>query len=263
MVVDESEHRQAGRQQPIPGFAVAHLAPTTEAGASLREVHAVLSRALPAGPLKVYEAGGGSTSYLPEEVAGRATFTVIDIDADQLKANRYADDLILGDIQTYRFPDRRFDLIVCYNVIEHLPDVAAAFEGFRAAVKPGGLILIGAPHPRSLSGVVTRFTPHGFHVWFCRHVMGWKDAGKPGQPPFPTFYHPLVDPDRLAAHAEGLGFEVVHARIYESPRYPELRLKRPLFARLLDGLAVVLNALPGIRGDVRHGDYHLILRANG
>lgn len=261
MVVGETVHREAGRQQPIPGFAVAHLAPTTEAGAALREVHAVLSRALPAGRLKVYEAGGGSTSYLPEDVANRADYTVIDIDADQLRANRYADDLILGDIQTYRFPEPRFDLIVCYNVVEHLPNVTAALAGFRSAVKPGGLVLIGAPHPRSLSGVVTRLTPHWFHVWFCRHVMGWKDAGKPGQPPFPTFFHPLVDPDRLAAHAEGLGFEVVHARVYESPRYPELRLKRPLFARLLDGLSIVLNALPGIRGDVRHGDYHLILRA--
>ncbi|WP_439574318.1 class I SAM-dependent methyltransferase [Phreatobacter sp.] len=257
----ETTEREQQRREALPGFAVAHLAPTTEAGAALRDVHAVLSRTLPAGTLKVYEAGGGSTSYLPEDVAARADYTVIDIDADQLKANLYADDLILGDIQTYRFAEPRFDLVVCYNVVEHLPNVAAAFAGFQSAVKPGGLILIGAPHPRSLSGVVTRFTPHWFHVWFCRHVMGWKNAGKPGQPPFPTFFHPLVDPDRLAAHAASLGFEIVHNRVYESPRYPELRLKRPLFAGLLDTFAKVLNVLPGIRGDVRHGDYHLILRA--
>lgn len=263
MAVGETVDRDSERREALPGFAVAHLAPSTEAGSALREVHAVLAAALPAGRLKVYEAGGGSTSYLPEEVAGRSDYTVIDIDADQLEANRYADDLILGDIQTYRFPEPRFDLIVCYNVIEHLPNVPAAFAGFRTAVKPGGLVLIGAPHPRSLSGVVTRLTPHWFHVWFCRRIMGWQDAGKPGQPPFPTFFHPLVDPDRLAAHAQDLGFDVVHARVYESPRYPELRLKRPLFARLLDALAAVLNVLPGIRGDVRHGDYHLILRARG
>ena len=64
--------------------------------------------------------------------------------------------------------------------------------GFCEALKQGGLILIGAPNPKSLSGVVTKYSPHWFHVWFYRHVRGEKQAGQPGQPPFPTFFHPLV-----------------------------------------------------------------------
>ncbi len=144
------------------------------------------------GELAIYEAGGGSTSFLPLNVLRRAHVTVVDIDEDQIRNNDYAQKTILGDIQTYRFAPNSFDLVICYNVIEHVPDVEAALLGFRDALKPNGLILIGAPNPRSLSGVVTKYSPHWFHVWFYRHVRGDKNAGLPGQAPFPTHFHPLV-----------------------------------------------------------------------
>ena len=119
---------------------------------------------------------------------------MVDIDEDQIRNNDYAQETILGDVQTYRFAPDSFDLVICYNVIEHVPDVEAALSGFCESLKPGGLILIGAPNPKSLSGVVTKYSPHWFHVWFYRHVRGDKKAGQPGQAPFPTFFHPLVTP---------------------------------------------------------------------
>ena len=226
----------------------------------LGDVHAVLQDQLPSGPVEIYEAGGGSTSYLPADILQRARITVVDIDAHQIAGNEYGHALIQGDIQTYRFPTARFDLIVCYNVIEHVPDVAAAFEGFVTAVKPGGMILIGAPNPSSLSGFVTRWTPHWFHVWFCRHMLGWATAGQPGSPPFPTLFHPLVDPDRLSAFATARGFDLIHRRLYESPRYAELRSRTPLFAAALDRFADALDWIRGRGSNVRNGDYHLIFR---
>jgi hypothetical protein len=69
--------------------------------------------------------------------------------------------------------------VICYNVIEHVPDVEAALLNFCESLKPNGMILIGAPNPRSLSGVVTKYSPHWFHVWFYRHVRGDKKAGCP------------------------------------------------------------------------------------
>ncbi|MEI8145748.1 MAG: methyltransferase domain-containing protein [Alphaproteobacteria bacterium] len=234
----------------------------TEAGRTLAELHRVLRQNLPADGIAVFEAGGGSTSYLPTDIRDRTKLTVVDIDTVQVQLNTYADTVIQGDIQTHRFADARFDLVVCYNVIEHLPDVEAAFEGFAAALKPGGLVLIGAPYPTSLSGFVTRFTPHWFHVAFCRYALGWETAGQPGYAPFPTHFHPLVDPKRLAEHAAQKGFSVVHSRIYESPRYPEMRARRPWLARVLDAGASILNIVLATRRDVRDGDYHLVLRKN-
>jgi SAM-dependent methyltransferase len=234
--------------------------PPGEARESLLTVHGVLGERLPPTRLAIYEAGGGSTSFLPLEVLHRAHVTVVDIDEAQIRNNDYAQQAILGDVQIYRFPPASFDLVICYNVIEHLSDVEAALERFCESLKRGGLMLIGAPNPNSLSGVVTKYTPHWFHVWFYRHVRGDMDAGKPGQAPFPTFFHPLVSLSNLDAFAKTHGLQVIYRREYESPRFPEMRARKPVLAALLDGAAAIINALLLRNTDVRYGDYHVILR---
>src|ERR1700754_99254 len=105
--------------------------PPGEARKSLLAVHDVLSAALAGKPeLAIYEAGGGSTSFLPLDILRRAHVTVVDIDQNQIRNNDYAQEKILGDIQTYRFQPGSFDLVICYNVIEHLPDAESALTGF-------------------------------------------------------------------------------------------------------------------------------------
>ena len=227
---------------------------------SLLAVHEVLRRELPAGQLATYEAGGGSLSFLPRELLDRSHVTVVDIDEDQVRNNNYAQHAILGDVQTYHFKPESFDLVICYNVIEHLPDVEAALKNFCDALKRGGMILIGAPNPRSLSGVVTKYSPHWFHVWFYRHVRGIKNAGLAGEPPFPTFFHPLVTLPNLVAFADAHGLETIYRREVESPRYPEMRKRKPLFGKLVDAGAAALNLMLPRGSDVRRGDYHIILR---
>ena len=252
------DHRQPAEavQHPQALLDLAH----GQARHSLLTVHGILQATLPAGELSVYEAGGGSTSFLPLKVLHRAHVTVVDIDEDQIRNNDYAHEAILGDIQTYRFKPNSFDLVICYNVIEHVPDVEAALLRFCESLKPNGMILIGAPNPRSLSGVVTKYSPHWFHVWFYRNIRGIKDAGLPGEPPFPTFFHPLVTLPRLEAFAAANGLETIYRREVESPRYPEMRRRKPLFAALVDAGAAVMNAVLPDRIDVRRGDYHVILR---
>jgi SAM-dependent methyltransferase len=234
--------------------------PSGEARESLLAVHGILRAVLPPGKLAIYEAGGGSTSFLPLSVLNRAHVTVVDIDEDQIRNNDYAQETILGDIQSHRFQPETFNLVICYNVIEHLPDVEAALLGFCESLKKGGLILIGAPNPKSLSGVVTKYSPHWFHIWFYRHVRGDKNAGLPGQAPFPTFFHPLVSLPRLETFAREHGLQVIYRRQYESPRFPEMRGRKPVLAALLDAVAIVANFFLAGKADVRRGDYHVILR---
>ncbi len=198
-----------------------------QASQSLLAVHRVLEAELPPGRLAIYEAGGGSTSYMPPTLLARSNVTVVDIDPKQIAQCDYATTKRLGDVQTLRLEVASFDLVVCFNVIEHLADVAGTLRGFAEALRPGGLLFIGAPNPRSLSGVVTRSAPHWFHVWFYRHVLGNRDAGKPGCPPFPTIFDPLVALPRLKEFASALGFDAIHAKIYESPRYPDMRRQVP------------------------------------
>ncbi len=234
--------------------------PAGEARESLLAVHGILGAQLPPTSLAIYEAGGGSTCFLPLEVLRRAHVTVVDIDEDQIRNNDYAQETILGDIQTCRFAPGSFDLVICYNVIEHVPDVEAALSGFCESQKPGGLILIGAPNPKSLSGVVTRYSPHWFHVWFYRHVRGDRQAGLPGHAPFPTLFHPLVTLSNLERFAKAHGLKVIYRNEYESPRFPEMRIRKPVLAALLDAAARAMNLLLPGNTDVRHGDYHVILR---
>jgi SAM-dependent methyltransferase len=250
---------------PTPASTTVHpqsllALPPGEARESLLAVHDILGAMLQPTKLAIYEAGGGSTSFLPLELLGRSHVTVVDIDEDQIRNNDYAQQTILGDIQTHRFAPNSFDLVICYNVIEHLPDVEAALVGFCQSLKQGGLILIGAPNPKSLSGVVTKYSPHWFHVWFYRTVRGEKQAGQPGHPPFPTFFHPLVTLSNLEAFATSHGLQFIYRNEYESPRFPEMRLRKPLFAALLDTVAAAINLLLPGKADVRHGDYHVILR---
>lgn len=255
-MLDAMVERRAEASWLRPETAV----PAGEASDSLAAAHAAILAALPPGEVAIYEAGGGSSSYLPASVIDRSRVTVVDIDPVQLANNRYADVRIEGDVQARRFPADSFDLVVCYNVIEHLPDVEAALRRFAECVKPGGMVLIGAPNPRSLSGVVTKFTPHWFHVWYYRYVRGEPQAGRPGEPPFPVHYHPLCAVPRLKAFMASLGFSVAYERVYESPRYAEMRARKPGLARVLDATTAAMNALLAGRANVRQGDYHLVLR---
>jgi SAM-dependent methyltransferase len=257
-----ADARASGNGAPLPTAHPRSLLdlPPGEARRSLLTVHGILDMRLPPTSLSVYEAGGGSTSFLPLDVLRRAHVTAVDIDENQIRNNDYAQRTILADIQTYRFPSGSFDLVVCYNVIEHLVDVEAALLGFCESLKQGGLLLIGAPNPKSLSGVVTRYSPLWVHIWFYRYLRGEKQAGRPGQPPFPTHFHPLVTPSNLEKFAASHGLQIIYRKQYESPRYPEMRQRKPFFAALLDGVAGVMNFLLPGNIDVRRGDYHVILR---
>jgi hypothetical protein len=70
----------------------------------------------------------------------------------------------------------------------------------------------------------------------------------------------LVSLPKLEAFADRHGLQMIYRKQYESPRYPEMRRKKPLLAALGDAAAKVLNVFLPEKADVRHGDYHVILR---
>jgi SAM-dependent methyltransferase len=231
-----------------------------ERAASLANVTRLLADHFGARPISVYEAGGGSTSYIPLDGLNVAKITLVDIDPRQVERNDIAHETILGDLQTIELPAESFDLVICYNVIEHLPRLTEALERMSRVVKRGGLIVIGAPVPMSLNGLAARFTPHVVHVFICKHLLKWPDAGKPGCAPFPVAYHKLVNPDALQVHAKKLGLEPAYFRAYLGSLVEELERKNPLLGRLLIGAANVAKRVSFGSLDLLRGDYHLVLR---
>ncbi|MEL7159370.1 MAG: class I SAM-dependent methyltransferase, partial [Bacteroidota bacterium] len=49
------------------------------------------------------------------------------------------------DITAINEPDERFDVIVCFHVLEHIPDDRAAMAELHRVLAPGGLCLIQTP----------------------------------------------------------------------------------------------------------------------
>jgi SAM-dependent methyltransferase len=225
--------------------------------ASLQILHELLKKRLPKKNTRIYEAGGGSTSFIRLDFLHHAHITVVDIDEVQLKNNKYADAKILGDIQKHAFPPNSFDLIVCYNVIEHLEAPDRAVKLFSEALAPEGLLVIGAPNPKSFSGWVTKATPHWFHVLYYRLVLGDKLAGQPGHVPFRVVYHPVVTPAALMRFCESLGLQVIHFREYEGDQYERIKEKNPIIGSMLNVIVGAANLL--WQRDLKNGDYHMIL----
>jgi len=145
-------------------------------------------------------------------------------------------------------------------VIEHLDAPPRALNLFFQALKPGGLLFIGAPNPNSFTGWVTRLTPHWFHVWYYQIVLGRKSAGQPGHGPFRTVFHPVVAPPALVKYCRELGFNVLYFKEYQGDLLRQLGERRPLLGKLLKAVIGIANAFTLWRKDLKNGDFHILLQ---
>jgi SAM-dependent methyltransferase len=114
---------------------------------ALREA-APLERALEVGP--------GSGVYLPLLSELAQTVVASDIArARELAATRPNLEVVLDDIVASGLPSASFDLVLCSEVIEHIPDPAGALASMHRILRPGGKLLLSTPHrfsPLELAG---------------------------------------------------------------------------------------------------------------
>ena len=66
---------------------------------------------------------------------------------------------IVCDITQIPEPDQSFDVIMCIEVFEHLPDPLAALREFNRLLKSGGWLIITAPF-----NSLTHFAPYHFYT---------------------------------------------------------------------------------------------------
>lgn len=76
---------------------------------------------------------------------------------------------IVSDITRIPVDDASFDVILCSEVLEHIPDAVAALREFSRILKPGGTLLITAPFSS-----LTHFAPYHFcgynRYWYMHHL---------------------------------------------------------------------------------------------
>jgi ubiquinone/menaquinone biosynthesis C-methylase UbiE len=67
--------------------------------------------------------------------------------------------LYVGDLRGLDFPDDSFELVVCFEVVEHLEDPFVVLDELARVLSPGGLLLVSSPN----RGVYQAGNPHHFH----------------------------------------------------------------------------------------------------
>jgi len=144
---------------------------------------------------RVLEAGGGSFSHfsLPPD----ASLHVLDIEHGQLAKNEHTGLCIQGDVHRLPLGNGVLDMIVCFNVIEHLETPQAALGEMVRTLAPGGILLLGCPERNSLKGWITRLTPLWFHRWYYHRVVGKQDRGDGHYDAFATPFKPIVSASKL------------------------------------------------------------------
>jgi SAM-dependent methyltransferase len=184
--------------------------------AAQEEFAAALARLLDARPpLRVLDAGCGSDTniVLPEG----AHVVGIDISADALDRNAHVDEPIVGDLETIELPFESFDLIVCWDVLEHLRRPERALRTFARALAPGGLLVLGVPNVRSVKGLVTKYTPYALHRWI------YSRAGSSRSAPHRTFLRFSIAPAAVRRSAGGAGLTEEYATFFEAPIQARMR----------------------------------------
>jgi SAM-dependent methyltransferase len=170
----------------------------------------------------IREQGNGRHIHILEAGCGRSwpfralgvdyTLTGIDLDADALEHRRSAkgdlDEMIVADLRTALLPNERFDVIYSDYVLEHIKGVETVLEKFADWLGAGGVLIISVPDANSVSGFLTRFTPHWFHILVYRYVLGNRAAGTPGHGPYRTYYERAITVEGMLRFAEEKGFDV-------------------------------------------------------
>jgi SAM-dependent methyltransferase len=180
-----------------------------------------LDKLLPPNDVRVLDAGCGAK--FPFRLPRHARITGVDVSEAGLAQNPALDEKIVGDIQTYRFPPNQFDLVVCWNVLEHVPRPEQAIANLASSLKDGGVIVLGMPNVLSLKGLLTKFTPHRFHVWVYRTIFRKELAGTEGHFPFRTFLRFSMSPNAIRRLARANGLSVRYVDLFEAPMQRTLR----------------------------------------
>ncbi len=208
--------------------------------------------------LTVLEAGCGSVSHI--NIPNTGKMVGIDISEKQLNRNEQLNEKIVGDLQSYPLGHGEYDVVVSWDVLEHLDKPEAALENLFQSVADKGIVVLAAPNIVSIKGIVTKLLSHSLQVAFYRYVIGDKRAGIDDQGPFKTYLRKAMWPDQIKKAALAKGLTVPYMKKYEGPVPVYLREKHKIVDILFGFVGAVSRTLFGANRDLTHSDYMIILQ---
>jgi 2-polyprenyl-3-methyl-5-hydroxy-6-metoxy-1,4-benzoquinol methylase len=124
-------------------------------GGQLIEAEHVIRYALGAGLCTgklVLDAGcgvGWGTSLLLESGAAGASGIDIDVEAvEDARKRAPAADIRQGDLADLPWPDESFDLVVCFEALEHVEQQSQVLDELVRVLRPHGILMVSSPNPR-------------------------------------------------------------------------------------------------------------------
>lgn len=130
---------------------------------------------------------GRNPTILPDERPPGTTYIGLDLSAAELAAappGSYDERVVADTVVLQDHLIGRTDLIVSWQVLEHVPDLGAAVICIRSYLSPGGAVVAMFSGSRSAFAVINRIVP--FHVGapIVSRVMGRTSSN----PVFPAYY---------------------------------------------------------------------------
>ena len=191
----------------------------------------------------VLDAGAGPGTWILDRYARQLRLTVgadAGFPADYLapvNAQTRKELPVLADLARLPFAAASFDVVVCYNVIEHLSDPSAVFREFARLLAPGGAVLFKTPCLTNPTIVASHLMPFAWHQRIKRRLTSATEDGV-----FPTYYR-CNTPAGLERALRDAGLQR-HTLIAVDQTYDYLH-----FSGLTYGLGLLysrLTTLPGL-----------------
>jgi len=161
--------------------------------------------------LIILEAGCGRK--WPLNLAG-VKYNLIGVDLDEIALKsrindkKDLDEVIVSDLQNFDIGNRKVDVIYNSFVLEHVENAELVLENFNNILKSGGLLILKIPDRNTVFGFITRLSPFWFHILYMKYLQGFKNAGKPGFGPYPTYYNKIVSRDGIRNFCKSHGFRI-------------------------------------------------------
>jgi SAM-dependent methyltransferase len=178
--------------------------------------------------VRILDVGSGAEPTIqPGERPEGCEYVGLDISRHELDraAPGSYDETVVADL-TQRVPELegRFDVVLSFQVLEHVAPLDAAVENMRAYLKPGGAMLARLSGGRSVSALLNRAVPFKVAVW-----LETKLRGRDPESIFPARYDRCTDSGLSGMLASWSGRTIVPQ--YTGALY--FRFLRPLQALYL------------------------------